>query len=887
VTAPARPPFRWHRVLAVALVGFCSLTVVPVAFALQCGGATPCLCGDTVTADYAMTSDLGPCPRVSGATDTIGLALKPGVTLDCQGHTITGPADDQKDAFGIRVGNTETPTPDSHVVVRQCGVTGFWWGIYVQNAQDVLIEDNHLHDNGWKVPVENGSGYGLDVANSQGVTVRGNLIADNGNEGFHLSGSSSVTVDGNVLVDNGFEQLYLIHADDNIIRNNRAEGGTQGLEMRYSSNNAFSYNVWAQSPAQILENDNSGNTFYYDSFEGRVVVGAGSSGNVFQLSAFTNPTGACLTVDAVVGTYVYKGHFRSCASDLVTTAPVTLDRSVNNLATVSKSVTVRFPGCTADIDLDANVGDADRQIILAAMGSVIGDPSWNPEADLDHDGDVDAADRLILESQLGPCAANLVVTAVSNPPATAAPGTSFSVTDTVQNSSRFAAGTSRTQYYLSLDALKDSGDKLLGGRSVPALAPNGISTGTVSVLVPASTPAGTYLLLACADDLAAVAETDETDNCRPSTATVQVGRPDLTLTSLSEPPPAVALGGSFAVTDTVLNQSAFPAGASRIQYYLSLDSLKNTGDRLLTGSRAVPSLAPGAVSTGTVSLTVPTSAPAGTYLLLACVDDTGLVVESDETNNCRASASSVQVGKPDLAVTAVSDPLPALVPGGSFTVTDTVRNQSAFSAPASRAQYYLSLDGLKNGGDRLLSGYRSVPSLAPGAESTGTITVTVPSGTPLGTYFLLACADDTGAIAEADETNNCRASVARIQVGRPDLVAAAVSDPPAAAAPGSSFLVTDTVRNQSVFPAGASRVQYYLSLDGLKNSGDRLLTGSRAVPSLPAGIDSTGTVSLIIPAGTPTATYYLLACADDAAAVVESNETNNCRASVTRVAVAP
>jgi parallel beta-helix repeat protein len=563
--AVARPATRQRTWGSIAITGraaavvvtvvVLSLSMVPVVFALQCGGATPCLCGDTVTSDYTMTSDLGPCPRVPDGNDTVGLTLKPGVTLDCQGHTIAGPGDEQKDAFGIRVGNTATPTPDSHVVIRQCGVTAFWWGIYVQNARDVLVEDNHLHDNGWKVPVENGSGYGLDVANSQGVTVRGNLIADNGNEGFHLSGSSNVTVDGNVLVDNGFEQLYLIYADDNIIRNNRAEGGTQGLEMRYSNGNAFSYNVWARSPAQILENDNNGNTFYYDSFEGRVVVGAGSSGNVFRLSAFTNPTGTCLSVSVVNGTYVYKGRL-SCAR----ISPLPRRRSAGppgeQSATVSKSVTLKFPGCTADIDLDANVGDADRQVILAAMGSVIGDPNWNPEADLDHDGDVDAADLPILESQLGPCAANLALTAVSNPPATAVPGTSFSVTDTVQNSSRFAAGLSRTQYYLSLDPLKDSGDKLLGGRGVPALAPNGLFTGTVSVLIPASTPVGTYFLLACADDIGAVAESDETDNCRASAATVQVGRPDLTLTSLSGPPPAVALGGSFPVRTPRSGQSA-------------------------------------------------------------------------------------------------------------------------------------------------------------------------------------------------------------------------------------------------------------------------------------------------------------------------------------------
>ena len=101
------------------------------------------------------------------------------------------------------------------------------------------------------------------------------------------------------------------------------QGGTQGLEMRYSSNNYFSYNVWAGSPLHMLDNDNNDNTFYYDSFEGRVFVGNNSLGNRFELSEFTNPTGNCLSVDTLNETYVYKGYFRSCLWDvkLVTSPP--------------------------------------------------------------------------------------------------------------------------------------------------------------------------------------------------------------------------------------------------------------------------------------------------------------------------------------------------------------------------------------------------------------------------------------------------------------------------------------------------------------------------------------------------------------------------------------
>ena len=135
---------------------------------------------------------------------------------------------------------------------------------------------------------------------------------------------------------------------------------------------------------------------------------------------------------------------------------------------------------------------------------------------------------------------------------------------------------------------------------MPALAPDGESTATVSVTIPASTLLGSYFLLACADDTGLLLESNETDNCRASATTVQVGRPDLVMTAVGNPPPAVALGGSFPVTDTVQNESLYPAGASRVQYYLSLDAIKSPTDKLLSGARAVPILAPGATSSGAI-----------------------------------------------------------------------------------------------------------------------------------------------------------------------------------------------------------------------------------------------------------------------------------------------
>jgi subtilase family serine protease len=355
---------------------------------------------------------------------------------------------------------------------------------------------------------------------------------------------------------------------------------------------------------------------------------------------------------------------------------------------------------------------------------------------------------------------DLVVTSVGNPPASAAPGKAFAITDTVKNQGATPAAQSTTRFYLSLDAAKDAGDTLLtGSRAVATLAAGAQSAGTTTVTIPLTAPPGTYHLLACADDTQVVAEASDANNCRAAAATIVVGRPDLVETAVSNPPAAARPGTSFAVTDTVRNQGTVTSSGSAVRYYLSADAQKSPDDRLLTGSRSVPTLAPGAASTQTVTVTIPPATPPGTYGLLACADDTKLVTESDEGNNCLASVSAVTVALPDLVQQTVSSSGGPFRRGTAFTVSDTVVNDSRVGTPSSATtRYYLSTDTVRNTGDILLTGARTVPILAPFASSSAAIAVTIPSATLPGTYVLLACADDTKVIAESNDTNNCRAS---------------------------------------------------------------------------------------------------------------------------------
>ena len=96
------------------------------------------------------------------------------------------------------------------------------------------------------------------------------------------------------------------------------------------------------------------------------------------------------------------------------------------------------------------------------------------------------------------------------------------------------------------------------------------------------------------------------------------------------------------------------------------------------------------------------------------------------------------------------------------------------------------------------------------------MTVTIPSATATGIYFLIAKADDDQRVLETSETNNTRSTL--LTIG-PDLVVSTLTVP-ASAAPGSTIAVADTVKNQGAGSAGASLLRFYLSANASFDAGD-------------------------------------------------------------------
>ena len=174
-------------------------------------------CGQTITQDTTVDNDLSNCPGdglVVGADN---------ITLDLNGHTVSGPGATPTFTAGVRV------TGRSGVTVRNGTVAQFEWQVLVQgSANRVLLLTLGA--------VPQGSLGVVVVAGGQGNTVAFNRLLGGPSPGIDLEGSSGNEIAFNVGPGR-IEALY--NAQDNRIEHNQVAG----VGGTHSDRNHISYNT--------------------------------------------------------------------------------------------------------------------------------------------------------------------------------------------------------------------------------------------------------------------------------------------------------------------------------------------------------------------------------------------------------------------------------------------------------------------------------------------------------------------------------------------------------------------------------------------------------------------------------------------------------------------
>jgi hypothetical protein len=438
-----------------------------------------------------------------------GINLEGASWVVIEGFTVTG-----MPRTGIR------SVLNHHVTIRRnVGDANGRWGILTGFSDDLLIEDN--------VMSRSVAEHGIYVSNSgDRPVIRRNHVWGNFANGIHMNGDlgqggdgviSGAVVEGNVIHGNGRGGGSGINGDgvqaSRIVNNILYDNHASGISLyridggQPARNNLVAHNTIVQAAdarwAINIQNASTGN---------RVV-------NNILLTAHTFRGAISISADSLSG----------FASDSNAVTPrFTLDggSSVLDLDDWQRTTgrdTHSFAAAPAALFLNAAAANYNLRADSPARDTAVA----ATDVATDYDGRPRPLGPLpdIGADEFGEPAGSpdLLVTALSSPPASVRRGGRFVVTDTVVNGGGAAAGATVTRYFLSVDGARGPGDRMLEARRpVPALVPDATSSGSAAVIVPAATPRGAYVLLACADAAAAIPETSETNNCRAAATAVVV-----------------------------------------------------------------------------------------------------------------------------------------------------------------------------------------------------------------------------------------------------------------------------------------------------------------------------------------------------------------------------
>ena len=239
---------------------------------------TECTYANTSNAVYTLGADVEG-NKSDGACFTINAM---NVTIDCNGHAISGNSEDAK--YGMNISNLEQTT------IRNCDISGYYDGIISISANNSVFSNNTLHNNT----------NNMRLSGVRNVTITNNRLY-NGSYGFLLILSSSDNRLINNSANNHSDTGFFISTGtlNNTIENPVAEGNYHGFFIQSSNeNNITRARINGSTGYGIyIHNSNSTNIesphLYNNAMDFRIWTSSGDSRDIEISNAlFDNPQGS-------------------------------------------------------------------------------------------------------------------------------------------------------------------------------------------------------------------------------------------------------------------------------------------------------------------------------------------------------------------------------------------------------------------------------------------------------------------------------------------------------------------------------------------------------------------------------------------------------------------
>ena len=271
-------------------------------------------CGplNTAGATYTLSSNIS----ISGANCfTVNAA---NVTIDCAGHSITGSSS---------TGYSGIYTEQANTTVRNCTITGFDYGLYLNGATNGIFDNITSRDNNvYQIYLRSASGNtlsnfratgsmdGIWMASSPNNALRSFNVISTGNYAFIIYGSNNNNI-SNFNSSCSSSAFMMGGSSGNDIRDYRITANTtgmySGMDIRSSSNNnnftGGAINAVTGTAVGVFDSS-TGNLFANNTVSASsilVYLDPSSGGNTFYWNNFTNTANSYAIDDS--GSNIWNG----------------------------------------------------------------------------------------------------------------------------------------------------------------------------------------------------------------------------------------------------------------------------------------------------------------------------------------------------------------------------------------------------------------------------------------------------------------------------------------------------------------------------------------------------------------------------------------------------
>lgn len=326
---------------------------------------------------------------------------------------------------------------------------------------------------------------------------------------------------------------------------------------------------------------------------------------------------------------------------------------------------------------------------------------------------------------------------------------------------------------------------------------------------------GTVNITAKVDEKNSVTETDETNNEKTQSLSIQnTELPDLIIDTFKYTE-ALQPGENEDIEISVKNQGNSDSKEAKLKLYIDGNSV-NEWDIFALSSEE---------SSGPFTYTwIPTSE--GSVEIKAVIDEGNLVNESDEENNQKAATITIaQEFLPDLIIEDILLQEGDIQVGKNSNFTVRIKNQGTIYSSEVKARYYI---------NDTASGNISVPPLLQGETKNISFSLTPDNG---GKMEVKVVVDSEEALHESNETNNQFIKEIDVKDLRPDLKVESIFLSPESPKLGENINFIVTIKNDGPGDAPANELKY--NITGVNEN----YSGETSVAALSGGNSTKSTFS--------------------------------------------